>query len=86
MIIMKKTAIKRVLAVSLALVSSCGSDADDTATTTKPHLRPDHIQAASESCGFNNYSHFYRLFVHETGLSPVKWREQARKKGVSYVG
>lgn len=43
-------------------------------------------QVIAESCGFNNYSHFYRLFVRETGLSPAKWREQARKKGVSYVG
>lgn len=28
--------------------------------------------------GFNNYSHFYRLFMRENKISPVKWRENTR--------
>lgn len=29
-------------------------------------------------CGFNNYSHFYRLFVRENRISPLKWRDNKR--------
>lgn len=43
----------------------------------------DPSQTVAEACGFNNYSHFYRLFVRETGLSPSKWREQTRERGVT---
>lgn len=32
----------------------------------------------SLSCGFHNYSHFYRLFMRENGISPTKWRERKR--------
>ncbi len=31
-----------------------------------------------QEAGFNNYSHFYRLFTRKTGMSPEKWREQIR--------
>ena len=30
------------------------------------------------SCGFHSYSHFYRLFLRETGISPTQWRSQKR--------
>ncbi len=33
-------------------------------------------------CGFGDYSHFYKLFTKETGLSPTKWRQ---KKYLSLV-
>ena len=33
------------------------------------------VEEISLECGFNNYSHFYRLFIRKNGLSPSKWRE-----------
>lgn len=30
------------------------------------------------ACGFHNYSHFYRLFLRETGISPTQWRSRKR--------
>lgn len=32
----------------------------------------------AETCGFNNYSHFYRLFVRQNGISPTEWRYNRR--------
>ncbi len=26
-------------------------------------------------CGFNNYSHFFRLFKEKNGISPLRWRQ-----------
>ena len=43
----------------------------------------DSAATIAEICGFGEYSHFYRLFLRETGLSPTKWREQLRERGVS---
>lgn len=37
------------------------------------------IDEISHECGFNNYSHFYRLFVRKTGVSPYEWRERVNK-------
>ncbi len=42
--------------------------------TSKP------LGAIAEEVGFNNYSHFYRLFVRKVGMSPEKWRENVRKE------
>lgn len=33
-------------------------------------------ESIAQECGFNEYSHFYRLFMKDTGLSPTHWREQ----------
>ena len=30
------------------------------------------------ACGFHSYSHFYRLFLRETGISPTQWRSRKR--------
>lgn len=43
----------------------------------------DSAATIAEMCGFGDYSHFYRLFLRETGLSPIKWREQLRERGIS---
>lgn len=32
----------------------------------------------SQACGFQNYSHFYRLFLRQTGVSPAAWRKNRR--------
>ena len=37
------------------------------------------IDDISRECGFNNYSHFYRLFVRKNGMSPYEWRERVNK-------
>lgn len=34
-------------------------------------------------CGFHHYSHFYRLFVRENGISPSDWRQRCQH-GVLY--
>jgi AraC-like DNA-binding protein len=31
------------------------------------------------SCGFNDLSHFYRMFRQRHGLAPKKWAEQVAK-------
>lgn len=38
----------------------------------------DALEAIAATCGFHSYSHFYRLFLRETGISPTKWRTQKR--------
>jgi len=35
-------------------------------------------ESIAEDCGFQNYSHFYRLFVRENGVSPTEWRQNRR--------
>lgn len=35
-------------------------------------------ESIAEDCGFKNYSHFYRLFVRQNGVSPTEWREKRR--------
>ena len=34
------------------------------------------IDDISVECGFNHYSHFYRLFLRNTGMSPYQWRKK----------
>ncbi len=38
------------------------------------------LNEISEECGFNNYSHFYRLFTRENGMSPEAYRIKSREK------
>lgn len=38
----------------------------------------DSLENISISCGFQSYSHFYKLFVRKNQLSPDQWREQKR--------
>ena len=35
-------------------------------------------ESIADDCGFQNYSHFYRLFVRENGVSPTEWRQNRR--------
>lgn len=35
-------------------------------------------EAVAAACGYNNYSHFYRLFCRKTGESPTQWRWKKR--------
>ena len=35
-------------------------------------------ESIAEACGFQNYSHFYRLFVRQNGMSPTEWRQKRR--------
>lgn len=32
----------------------------------------------AQACGFQNYSHFYRLFLREIGTAPAAWRKSRR--------
>ena len=36
----------------------------------------DTLESISLKSGFNDYSHFYKLFYRENGLSPAKWRSK----------
>lgn len=36
------------------------------------------LESISAICGFNNYSHFYKLFVRKNKVSPERWRKQKR--------
>lgn len=38
----------------------------------------DPTEQIALACGFQNYSHFYRLFLRHTGKSPSQWRKQFR--------
>lgn len=38
----------------------------------------DTTESIAEACGFQNYSHFYRLFVRENHISPNEWRKKRR--------
>lgn len=35
-------------------------------------------EVVAEQSGFNDYSHFYKLFSREIGTSPTEWRKQKR--------
>lgn len=35
-------------------------------------------EAIATDCGYNSYSHFYRLFIRENNIPPTRWREQKR--------
>ena len=41
-------------------------------TTSEP------IESISRNCGYQNYSHFYRQFVHKNDISPEEFRKQKR--------
>ena len=36
------------------------------------------LETICPACGFQNYSHFYKLFVRKNGISPEKWRIKKR--------
>lgn len=36
----------------------------------------DTLESISFKSGFNDYSHFYKLFYRENGLSPTRWRNK----------
>ena len=36
----------------------------------------DSVEWVAAQCGFNSYSHFYRLFYRKNGVSPRKWRSE----------
>lgn len=38
----------------------------------------DSNEKIASECGFNNYSHFYRLFYRKNGISPSEWRVKKR--------
>lgn len=38
----------------------------------------DSLEEIARSCGFSDYSHFYKLFVKKNGNSPEKWRAYRR--------
>ena len=38
----------------------------------------DSLEKIALSCGFSDYSHFYKLFVKRQGTSPEKWRSERR--------
>lgn len=41
-------------------------------------ITSDTLESIAEACGFNNYSQFYKTFVHKNDISPEKWREIKR--------
>ena len=44
----------------------------------------DTLESISLKSGFNDYSHFYKLFYKETGLSPSKWRNKKQTNPLQY--
>ena len=42
----------------------------------------DNVESISISCGFSDYSHFYKLFCRETGMSPTEWRSRKQAEPV----
>lgn len=36
----------------------------------------DSIESIASASGFNDYSHFYKLFYRENGISPIQWRSR----------
>lgn len=40
----------------------------------------DRLEDISATCGFQNYSHFYKQFIRKNGLSPEQWRMQKRTR------
>ena len=39
-------------------------------------------ETVAYECGFNNYSHFYKIFRAANGMAPTEWREKKRVKPV----
>ena len=44
----------------------------------------DTLESISLKSGFNDYSHFYKLFYRETGLSPSIWRNKKQINPLQY--
>ena len=44
----------------------------------------DTLESISLKSGFNDYSHFYKLFYRETGLSPSIWRNKKQISPLQY--
>lgn len=44
----------------------------------------DTIESISLKSGFNDYSHFYKLFYRENGLSPAMWRRKKHTEPLLY--
>ncbi|MBR4949775.1 MAG: helix-turn-helix transcriptional regulator [Clostridia bacterium] len=42
-------------------------------------ITSDSAEEISSKCGFNNYSHFYKLFRRMNNVSPNRWRQEKRK-------
>ncbi len=38
----------------------------------------DTTESIAQTCGFQNYSHFYRLFMRQNHISPAAWRKKRR--------
>lgn len=36
------------------------------------------LESVALDCGFRSYSHFYRMFCRESGMSPIQWRQKSR--------
>ena len=43
----------------------------------------DKLENISIKSGFNDYSHFYKLFCRETGMSPSRWRSNTHENPLS---
>ncbi len=46
-------------------------------------ITSDSTETVAIKCGFNDYSHFYKVFKNITGVSPVQWRSKRRKETYS---
>jgi AraC-like DNA-binding protein len=46
-------------------------------TTSKP------VGEIAEACGFSDYPYFYKRFVRQTGLPPLRWRRQMQENPLS---
>ena len=43
----------------------------------------DTLENVARSSGFNDYSHFYKVFCRESGLSPTQWRNRKQTEPLS---
>ena len=44
----------------------------------------DAAEAVAHNCGFNDYSHFYKLFCVKNGISPIEWRNKKHVQPSKY--
>nr|MBQ5811169.1 helix-turn-helix transcriptional regulator [Clostridia bacterium] len=44
----------------------------------------DTLESIAANSGFNDYSHFYKLFYRENGLSPALWRSKKHTEPLHY--
>ncbi|MEE1043476.1 MAG: AraC family transcriptional regulator, partial [Clostridia bacterium] len=44
----------------------------------------DTLESISLKSGFNDYSHFYKLFYQENGISPSMWRNKKHTNPLPY--